>query len=189
MNEKYDIHYTIQFHSDWHCGSGLSAGADVDALVIKDIDTMLPFVPGKTIKGLVREAIDDIATFRNEQIGDTIDKAFGSFVDMDNKQKGYLFFKDATLPLPIQQQLTQNNASRFMYRSISSTRIDDNGIAADHSLRKIEVAIPCELEGEILGIENEEMANRIKMALQYIKRLGQGRNRGLGRCTITINSK
>ena len=48
----------IQFFSPWHCGSGLSAGADTDALVIKNPQG-LPFVPGKTIKGLVREALED----------------------------------------------------------------------------------------------------------------------------------
>ena len=48
-----DITYTIEFFSYWHCGSGLSAGADVDSLVIKDAIGM-PFVPGKTIKGLIR---------------------------------------------------------------------------------------------------------------------------------------
>ncbi|MDE6805090.1 MAG: hypothetical protein K2J29_10705, partial [Muribaculaceae bacterium] len=58
-----DIRYRIEFFSDWHCGSGLSAGADVDALVIKD-DCGLPFVPGKTVKGLVREAMEDILTFK-----------------------------------------------------------------------------------------------------------------------------
>ena len=31
-----DLHYQIQFHTDWHCGSGLAAGADLDALVVKD---------------------------------------------------------------------------------------------------------------------------------------------------------
>lgn len=58
-----DIHYSIKFHTDWHCGSGLAAGADVDALVVKD-KNRLPFIPGKTIKGLVREAMCDIIGFR-----------------------------------------------------------------------------------------------------------------------------
>ena len=30
-----DIIYKIEFFSDWHCGSGLSSGADVDLLVVK----------------------------------------------------------------------------------------------------------------------------------------------------------
>ena len=30
------INYTINFYTDWHAGSGLSAGAEADAVVIKD---------------------------------------------------------------------------------------------------------------------------------------------------------
>ena len=49
------IKYEIEFFSNWHCGSGLAAGADVDALVIKDQEG-LPYIPGRTLKGLLREA-------------------------------------------------------------------------------------------------------------------------------------
>ncbi len=52
-----DIRYKIQFHTFWHCGSGLASGADADLLVIKDKDG-IPYVPGKTVKGLLREAFD-----------------------------------------------------------------------------------------------------------------------------------
>ena len=45
--------------------------------------------------------------------------------------------------------------------------------------------MPCELEGEILNLP-EEIVPQIEKALKYIKRLGQNRNRGLGRCTITV---
>ncbi len=47
-----DLTIKIEFFSPWHCGSGPSAGADADSLVIKDING-LPFIPGKTIKGLI----------------------------------------------------------------------------------------------------------------------------------------
>lgn len=60
-----DIHYKIEFFNEWHTGSGLSAGADVDDLVIKDKDN-LPFVPGKTIKGLLRQAVEEILEFKGE---------------------------------------------------------------------------------------------------------------------------
>ena len=48
---KTTIDYTICFFSPWHCGSGTSAGADVDELVVKDKNGM-PYIPGKTLKGL-----------------------------------------------------------------------------------------------------------------------------------------
>lgn len=72
-----------------------------------------------------------------------------------------------------------------MYRSIASTAIDENGIAKEHSLRKIEVVVPCTLYGEIIDVP-ENMAEEIINAFKYIKRLGQNRNRGLGRCTISM---
>jgi hypothetical protein len=37
--EQKKINYTIVFLTDWHAGSGLSAGAEADAVVIKDNDS------------------------------------------------------------------------------------------------------------------------------------------------------
>ena len=54
------IKYEIEFFSNWHCGSGLAAGADVDALVIKD-NNGLPYVPGRTLKGLLRDAATNLS--------------------------------------------------------------------------------------------------------------------------------
>ena len=212
---KKNIKYKIVFHTDWHCGSGLAAGAGVDALTIKD-KNRLPFVPGKTIKGLVREAVEEILF-----IGDKMDdikerkdngeskhisnrelfvETFGNSKDqniveikdaqtsIDSYQeahKGKAFFTNATLQQKEYDTIIKNNAARFMYRTSASTAIDDSGIAVENSLRKTEVAIPCECYGEILNVPvafEEEISN----ALKYIKRLGQGRNRGLGRCTIEI---
>ena len=61
-----DINYEIHFHSYWHCSSGLSAGADIDTLVLKNADN-LPYVPGRTMKGLVRDAINDICAFKADE--------------------------------------------------------------------------------------------------------------------------
>ena len=181
-----NIKYEVQFHTDWHCGSGLAAGADVDALVVKDKDG-LPFVPGKTMKGLVREAMEDMMSLRDITLKDDSPfvKAFGFFDDKEEKERGNVFFANAELPDAERKVIVANHAARFMYRSISSTAIDDEGIAVDHSLRKMEVVVPCRLEGKIIGVEDCDLANEILNALQYIKRLGQNRNRGLGRCTIT----
>lgn len=59
-----DITYKIEFFSEWHCGSGLSAGADTDALVIKDSEGF-PYIPGKTLKGLFREAIEELIELKD----------------------------------------------------------------------------------------------------------------------------
>lgn len=180
-----DIKYEIQFHTDWHCGSGLSAGADVDALVIKDSDN-LPYVPGKTIKGLVREAITEVAHVKGIH-EDKIDEAFGKENESEKDGvRGSLFFTDAVLDQHERRTiLSEGGLTGFMYRSLASTALDSDGTAKPHSLRKIQVTVPCLLKGEILNVPND-MIEAIKDSLKFIKRLGQNRNRGLGRCTFTV---
>lgn len=99
-----------------------------------------------------------------------------------------MFFTNTELPENERKAIVDNDAARFLYRSISNTAIDEEGIAKEHSLRRMQVVVPCILEGKILNI-SDEMKSEIEQALKYIKRLGQNRNRGLGRCSFTIIKK
>lgn len=170
------LKYTIRFLDYWHMGSGLSAGAKYDAMVIKDSNGM-PYIPGKTIKGLVREMAK---LFVEEE---HIKKCFG---DERNKM-GECYFSNATLPHDIYEQTVANGLQKHLYDEIASTKIED-GIAAEKSLREIEVTIPLSLEGEIANIPKEpkEQIDHIAQALKMVKRMGLGRNRGLGRCQIDV---
>ena len=51
--------------------------------------------------------------------------------------------------------------------------------------RKIETVVPCKLTGEILNVP-DGAEKELEDAMHYIKRMGTGRNRGYGRCIITI---
>ncbi len=177
-----DIKYTIEFFSDWHCGSGLAAGADVDALVVKD-KNKLPYVPGKTMKGLVREAVENILTIRKESKEEKIKSAFGFFDDKDNSNKGEMFFTNAELEESEAKAIISNDLQSYLCRSVASTAIKEDGIAKNHSLRKMEVIVPCTLNGEIKNVPSE-LVKDILDGLKFIKRLGINRNRGLGRCQI-----
>lgn len=204
---KYE--YEIQFFNEWHCGSGLAAGADLDVLVIKD-GQHLPFIPGKTIKGLVREAVEDYYTFNKTEMPDLFVKYFGNSKDKDNRNPqqikdkfldnkeneidnnidairfGSLFFSNAELPDNEKKEIIKQHAQDFMYASIASTRIDDNGTASKTSLRKTEVTMPCRLKFFILSEEeiSKEFLEIINKSVGLIKRIGQNRNRGFGRCQI-----
>ena len=178
-----NLKYKIEFHTDWHCGSGLAAGADVDALVVKDQNGM-PFIPGKTIKGLMKEAVEEIRFFKKDGENASLSDAFGFFDDKDEKRKGILFFTNAVLGEEEYNAIMAAQASRFLYRKISSTAIDVNGIAKEHSLRKMETVVPCTLYGTIYDVP-ENLIQEIVEAMEFIKRLGQNRNRGLGRCTMS----
>ena len=182
------IQYTITFHSDWHCGSGLAAGADVDALAIKDKDN-LPFIPGKTLKGLIRQAVEELVSFGYGKVDKgLLEKTFGKLSDDDEKanmKQGVAFFSNAELEDLTKKYIIQQQLQDYFYRNIASTAIDPTtGIAKDHSLRKVEVCAPCVLHAYISNVP-DEMVELITEGMKFIKRLGVNRNRGLGRCTIT----
>ena len=180
-----DITYNIDFFSEWHCGSGLSGGATTDALLIKDKHN-LPFIPGKTIKGLLREAIEDILSLGNySEYESSFFEAFGYSNGQNEIHKGCAFFTNAHLRKDLQNLIISNNMCSYLYKNMASTAIDDNGIAKKHSLRVIETVIPCTLEGQILNIPNN-LESLVNNGLMYIKRIGLNRNRGLGRCNIRV---
>ncbi len=173
--------YNIKFYSNWHCGSGLAAGADVDALVVKDSDG-LPYVPGRTIKGLLRDAATELGYDVS-----SINKVFGKAGEQKN-QTGCAFFSNVVLPEQEAKEIVKGQLASHLYQTFSFTAIDENGIARDNSLRKIETVVPCSLEGTISGIDSNDEA-MLKEAMKFIKRMGTGRNRGYGRCKISIGKE
>lgn len=167
--------YKIIFLSDFHIGSGLSSGAESDAEVLKD-DNNLPYLPGRTIKGLLSAALAEIKAVQPKKVNEN---TFNSiFIKSDS------FFSNA--------EITENEnekssitaeMSQFLYRNIASTAINESGVAKPQSLRSIEVCIPIVFEGEITNISNEG-AELLEMACRWVRNIGMNRNRGLGRCKI-----
>ena len=182
------IRYKLTFLGYWHCGSGLGAGAKADALVVKDSDG-LPYVPGRTVKGLVREAVATlVALGRADEAG--MARVFGKEGDAsasDLPLQGSAFFSDATLPGEERKDILAHSAADMLYSLMASTSIDETGVAKDHTLRSVEVTVPCELSGRISGL-TDSMAGAVGQALGLIRRLGLGRSRGLGRCAFAIVS-
>lgn len=189
-----NIQYQIELHTWWHCGSGQSAGADVDALVIKDKNGM-PFIPGKTIKGLLRDAAEELIGWSAENKGKAdveeespFVKLFGHFDnDKDAMCIADAFFTDATLVEEEYDTIVAKKWQCYLFNSIASTAIDENGIAKNASLRKIQVCVPCKLVGQVLNVPKEQ-EQTLRDAMAYVKCLGSSRNRGLGRCTFSVLS-
>ena len=177
--------YKVTFLDYWHLGSGLSAGSKLDSTIIKD-ENGLPYVPGKTIKGLIRE----MAELSDNK--DFIYKCFGSSSSADDKFYskdkiiGECYFSNIQIEENTKEFIRKNSLQNELFDEIVSTKIDKKtGTAESGSLREIEVVVPISLIGEINNIPKEykdEMANSLKK----IKRMGLNRNRGLGRCFIEI---
>ena len=147
----------IKFLDFWHISSGATAGDLYDATVLKD-EFAFPYMSGKTLKGLVKEAME--------------------FIDKDYELKENF----TNLELPLQTKKDIKNNIEFLYKKISATAIDaTTKMAKDKSLRDIEVTIPLTLYGEVTNIQDKD---KLIDALKLIKRVGLNRNRGLGRCEI-----
>ena len=166
------IKYEIKFLDFWHMGSGISGGSKLDNFVLKD-KNKIPFISGKTIKGLVREAA--------EILGDEnfIKECFG----FEETIQAKTYFSNATVK--DKESIISHNLAPYLYKKLSFTSINQDGVADDNSLREIEVVVPLTLEGEILNVPDIYTENMIK-ALKMVKRMGLNRNRGLGRCQIKV---
>lgn len=168
------LKYTITFLDYWHIGSGLSAGAKLNSSVLKDMDK-LPFIGGKTIKGLVREMAE---LLEDENL---ITQCFGS----EGVAMGECYFSNATLNEEEKEQIVSNKLQDNLYEEMASTQIDASGMAVDGSLREIEVTVPVTLYGEVDDVP-KDYSDKMFQALSMVKRMGLNRNRGLGRCDISV---
>ncbi len=178
-----DINYTITFFSDWNCGSGLSAGPESDSLVKKNRDG-LPYVPGKTIKGLLKDAARELF----EEDTGFIESCFGNKAETRNESADYEFFySNSEFTSGLTTYFKSNPMEKDkLFRTVPSTSIDENtGVAKNKSLRTMEVVIPLTLTGFISNIP-DGYEEKMKDCLKMIKRLGTKRNRGLGRCRFDV---
>ena len=168
------IKYKLTFYDYWHLSSGISAGAKLDSLVVKDKDDIV-YASGKTIKGMAREMAENL---ENKSF---VQDCFGN--EDGNLNKCY--FSNATIKNKEKSEIVSHKLQNNLYDVIASTSIDSNGVSINNSLREIEVVIPISLYGEILDVP-ETYTKEMEMSLKLIKRMGLNRNRGLGRCAFEI---
>lgn len=180
--------YKIHLLSDWHCGSGLGAGAESDNEVLKDKNGF-PYIPGKTIKGLLKDALMEMPdAFVDKK---RVEKVFG-YEEKGNEgevirtYRGSGFFSNATVSLEEENDV-EPEWIELLYRNIASTSINENGVAKPKTLRRMEVCMPVTLEGAVEGLEDKEEKDLIEKAMKWVRHLGVNRNRGLGRCKFEFN--
>lgn len=184
----YTLTIQIKFYDYWHCGSGNSGGNESDALVVRhDSGTKkgLPYVPAKTLKGLMREMVElqfDCPELQR-WFGNTSDKENKCYkTDEAEETETYLSNAD------IKEEINKENIS-FLFKTFKNTKLE-NGIAKDNSLREIETVVPLEVEAIFSNvIAEKEQIEMLKNAICSIKRIGLNRNRGMGRCEITVTEK
>jgi hypothetical protein len=190
------VELTIKILSYWHCGTGKGKGADLDSIVKKDARG-LPFVPGKTLKGLLREGVRGWEDVNPVRAG-TTDRLFGRPTvkgEPDSSVPGILEFHNGTLPYEEAAWLVgvsdeQRGARAALFDRLSATKIDDEGQAEDHTLRTIETCVPLGLKAIISGPSEDspEWISALRAGCCLVRGLGSHRSRGLGRCRLEIVS-
>ncbi len=206
----------LELHGYWHAGSGRGEGPGADAVVVRT-PAGLPYVPGRTLKGLLREAVLQLAQCGQGLEARRVEALFGQrgartaaegeFSDdtVDALTKGQGRFEvgsgvmrvsDARLGATRDEQRawetwaaspSKEKAWKHLFQTLSSTAIEgDTGIARKGSLRSMEVAIPMTLYAFIECEEESDWRKELERALPLLRSLGAKRNRGFGRCTVTL---
>ena len=203
MNRQ-QLHFDIRGY--WHPGTGHGAGSALDALTHRDARG-LPALPGRTVKGLLRDAMQRAAQLGWLQEARDVHRLFGwrpgstttsTATDAAGEQRpgdipaaGCLRVSDATLPEDVAAYLAAHpDLIGGLYRSHFGTAVDTaTGTAREHSLRGMEVVVPLALEASIEVLPNTQppaaWETLLDVALPLLDRLGAYRNRGMGRVVVT----
>lgn len=197
----------FSIRSFWHAGLGGGSG-DLDAAVVRDA-AGLPYLPGRTVKGLLRDA-----THRAERAGaferGTTEEWFGTPIAPTGRDDrigalesarygtvpGRLRFESAVLrgetgdADDFQRWARQHpDLVRHLYQTYASTALE-GGVAKAGSLRVTEVVIPLDLEAEVEGPDNDDKwLHVLDVSAPLLRALGSLRNRGLGRVRVYIKPR
>lgn len=185
---------TVAIDSYWHPGTAQGKGAHLDAVTHRNSHG-LPALPGRTLKGLLRDAVRRAEAFGWYDSNGVCDTLFGKADESDGtrSQPGLLRISDATLPEADAYHLLKGENKPLieaLYRSHFSTAIDhDTGSAKDMSLRGIELVVPLTLHAAITTTapsDTSDWVEPLRKALPLVRAVGAYRSRGLGRATLTL---
>jgi hypothetical protein len=186
---------TIDIRGYWHPGTGRGSGFHLDAVTHEGADG-LPRLPGRTLKGLLRDAV-----LRAEHWGwaevpaGSTERLFGPLGrDGAQTRPGLLRVADATLPADVGAWLSQTQEGRDLvpglYSEHFSTAIEhDSGVARPRSLRGMRVVVPLTLEAEVAEVPGVpapegDWRSLLQAVFPLIPAVGAHRTRGFGRAVL-----
>jgi len=183
----------------WHAGSGLGRGGGADSLVIRDKEG-LPYLPGKTVKGLLRDAVQLAADHGAVGVG-CPDELFGpidpttldahgaqAYFEPPGRRSGILHVTNAKPSTDLSNWLLDGGPAReaALFETISATALNDAGVVEPRTLRTIEVCPPLQLTATLSGPDDGRWLGTLKRCIPLIRSLGSHRHRGLGRCRVSL---
>jgi CRISPR/Cas system CSM-associated protein Csm3 (group 7 of RAMP superfamily) len=202
MHHKIKIGMQIRFASKWHSGSGES-GLLIDRLIRRDARGW-PFIPGSTLKGVVRESCEKLSrTLQFPEPADphqtdlTIQDTFHCLDELESPvdrifgnrcQSGNLFFRDARLDKP-PHRFVRDQSRNSIYRML--------GTARERHLFSSENAAPMTFSAHIEGYHRDLICIEGDPPYAYcllvagilsLERLGADKSTGSGKVRIRIDT-
>ncbi len=204
----------VDVRSYWHAGTGRGSGSHLDAVVARDREGF-PFLPGRTLKGLLREAVaraeawgwlEDAGGASGQPdltrrlFGPEPGDGGGTEEGVSGGWCGLLRVGDARLPRAARAAILAAEAEdgeglrEGLFRTHFATAIDpERGTPREGTLRGMEVAVPLRLEAPVSvhpSARHVELRERwhaiLERALPLVRAVGADRSRGLGRAVLTL---
>lgn len=198
---NYWLTFTLMSEATFGRGEGIAGLIDRE---VEHDRYGLPYLRGRTLKGLVSEEADNIlfalqkqgkSTTRWEEARQSL---FGSPGSLRGDQS-QLRFGNAELPAPIRQAVmdTPNSDRLTILESLTAVRrqtaIDGEegnyGVPSEGSLRSMRVVLRnTPFEAHLLSDQmlNDDQLGLLAAAVMAFRRAGTGRNRGHGRLTANL---
>lgn len=175
------IKYKIKLYGYWHVGGKDGANPQLDNAVLKDKNNN-PYIGGKTLKGLIKDAAVFISQYRPDLVSaEFIERVFGVADGKPLKSDAIPNkFNNATL-----EQTIPDNLTHLLYHHKTSTALEQNKKAKEHSLRATEVCVPLELTATIENVNTSDV-KAMNYCIKGVKMLGENRFRGIGRCEFVL---
>jgi CRISPR-associated protein Csx10 len=197
--------------SDWHVGTGAGRPGSVDRLIARDVEG-LPYIPAKTLTGILRDACERVAAALDAGERATwcswLDYLFGNQPALAERPgasvpgapeapgEAHLRIRSARLPETLRGALRLRPHARAGLTFVKpGVRIDRrSGRAMDDHLRFEEMArggvtLTAECSWTAPAEPQAALAATalLAAAARFVERIGGHRRRGSGRCRMTLD--
>lgn len=207
MTEKQiNITLRIKFESAFIIGSGFGAAGIVDLKTVKDANGVI-YLPASSLKGKIRAEFRKVMYSLNEPICNLPGQILCKSADINKAcvicrifgsefYEGNVVFDDAIMDQDIYDVFEKTESNRvfpqFQAAIRTGIRVDrKRKVVSDEALFMLETANPCAaFTAHIHGTSmlKDDEYELFCQVIESITHLGGNKSRGLGKCTLEIDS-
>jgi CRISPR/Cas system CSM-associated protein Csm3 (group 7 of RAMP superfamily) len=175
----------VIFDTEWLVAGGESLLGTADIAPMKD-DEGFPFIPGRSLRGVVREAVCLVDDCINGSWERTL---FGERLvpgGPHHYREGTVRVGNALLVRELATACNLPDVRQDIFATVRRTALTMDRVAQRHTLRELEVCIPGLVLMAELQVADERSLHVIAFACGLVRSIGHGRSRGLGRCRLEV---